>query len=196
MAAVPSTMLPLGTVAPDFTLASTEGTVVRLADFSAKALVVMFISNHCPYVKHLHAGILAFAKDYADRSLDIVAISSNNPLEYPEDCFEKMISEKRDAGFSFPYLFDETQAIAKAYRAACTPDFFLFDAERKLRYRGQFCDGRRKTENPVTGKDLRAAVDAVLAGKPVPEVQKPSIGCNIKWKPGNEPDYFGKPISL
>lgn len=196
MAAVPSTMLPLGTDAPDFTLASTEGTVVRLADFSAKALVVMFISNHCPYVKHLHTGIRTFATDYADRDINIVAISSNNPLEYPEDCFEKMIEEKRTAGFLFPYLFDETQSVAKAYRAACTPDFFLFDAERELQYRGQFCDGRRKTENPVTGKDLRAAVDAVLAGQPVAGTQKPSIGCNIKWKPGNEPEYFGKLISL
>ncbi len=191
MALTPSTMLALGTQAPDFHLPDTNGHMISLDDFNnAPALLVMFICNHCPYVKHLRDALAAFGRDYQPRGLGIVAINSNDVRHYPADSPDKMVIEAREAGYTFPYLFDETQAVARAYRAACTPDFFLFDRERKLVYRGQFDDSRPRVERPlpVTGRDLRAATDAVLAGRPVASEQKPSLGCNIKWKPGNEPD--------
>ncbi|HLH55258.1 MAG TPA: thioredoxin family protein, partial [Verrucomicrobiae bacterium] len=145
---------------------------------------------HCPYVKHISAGLAALARDYLPRGVAIFGISSNDATHYPADSPEKMAIEAKAAGYLFPYLYDETQAVAKAYRAACTPDLFVFDAEKALVYRGQFDDSRPGNGLPVTGKDLRAALDAVLGGRPAPHAQKPSIGCNIKWKPGNEPDYF------
>jgi len=187
-----STMLPLGTPAPDFRLPEpATGRVVSRDDFaSAPGLLVMFISNHCPYVKHIKKELASFAREYMERGLAIVAINSNDVSAYPEDSPERMAEEARRFGYPFPYLFDETQEVARAYRAACTPDFFLFDRERRLCYRGQFDDSRPGNGLPVTGADLRAAADAVLAGRPVPGNQKPSLGCNIKWKPGNEPDYF------
>ena len=191
MVAVNSTMLPLGTPAPDFRLPDTGGKMVARDDFKdAAALLVMFICNHCPFVKHIRDGLAQFARDYQGRELAIVAINSNDMTAYPDDGPEQMAAEKRDAGYVFPYLYDETQAVAKAYRAACTPDFFLFEGGRRLVYRGQFDDSRPGNNLPVTGADLRAAADAVLAGKPVPPAQRPSIGCNIKWKPGAAPEYF------
>lgn len=184
-------MLPLGTPAPAFRLPDTTGKPVALDDFkAAPALVVIFMCNHCPYVKHIREGLAAFGRDLRSQGVALVTISSNDAANYPEDGPAKMAQEAKAAGYTFPYLFDETQAVAKAYRAACTPDFYLFDKDRKLVYRGQFDDSRPGSMTPVTGKDLRAAVDAVLAGKPVSAAQKPSIGCNIKWKAGNEPDYF------
>ncbi len=190
MVAVNSTMLPLGTRAPEFRLPDTSGKVVSPSDFkSAPAVLVIFMCNHCPYVKHLRAGLAQLARDYIPRGLGMVGINSNDVLNYPADSPAKMAEEARIAGYTFAYLFDETQAVAKAYRAACTPDIFLFDPEQRLVYRGQFDDSRPGNNIPVTGRDLREALDAVLAGKPVSSNQKPSIGCNIKWKPGNEPDY-------
>jgi peroxiredoxin len=184
-------MLRLGTSAPDFKLPDTSGKIVSPADFKDKtALLVIFMCNHCPYVVHLRAGLAQFARDYSSRSVGIVGISSNDVKSHPADSPAKMKDEVKSAGYVFPYLYDETQAVAQAYRAACTPDIFLFDQHRKLVYRGQFDDSRPGNGLPVTGKDLRAALEAVLAGKPVSENQKPSIGCNIKWKPGNEPDYY------
>jgi len=192
MVAVPSTMLPLGTPAPDFGLPDTAGNTVSLTNFAdSKALVVAFICNHCPFVKHIQSGVVEFARDYADKGVAIVAISANDAENYPDDSHDKMAEEAQAAGYTFPYLYDETQETAKTYRAACTPDFFLFDSDRKLVYRGQFDDSRPSNDEPVTGADLRAAVDAVLEGRPVAEGQRASIGCNIKWKPGNEPDYYG-----
>ena len=190
MALTPSTMLPLGTTAPDFTLPDTNGKTVSLADFKDKpALLVMFICNHCPYVKHIRAGLAQLARDYLPRGAGIDGINSNDVENYPDDSPTKMKDEAKSAGYSFPYLYDETQAVAKAYHAACTPDIYLFDKSHKLVYRGQFDDSRPGNGIPVTGKDLRAALDAVLAGKPTSEMQAASIGCNIKWKAGNEPDY-------
>jgi peroxiredoxin len=184
-------MLALGTPAPDFTLPDTSGEPVSLSNFAtAPALVVAFICNHCPYLKHIRAGLAQFGKDMQAKGVAVVAISSNDVANYPEDSPAKMAQEARSAGYTFPYLYDDDQAVAKAYRAACTPDFYLFDKGRKLVYRGQFDDSRPGNSAPVTGKDLRAAVDALLAGKPASEAQKPSMGCNIKWKAGNEPDYF------
>lgn len=184
-------MLPLGTAAPDFNLPDTNGEMVSLEDFKgAPALLVLFICNHCPYVKHLRTGLAQLARDYAPRRVAIVAINSNDVANYPDDSPAKMKDEVRSAGYTFPYLYDETQDVAKAYRAACTPDLYLFDKNFKLAYRGQFDDSRPGNGVPVTGKDLRAALDAVLAGKPVAANQKASMGCNIKWKSGNEPDYF------
>jgi peroxiredoxin len=192
MAVTPSTMLPLGTPAPDFSLPDTNGQTVSSADFlGAPALLVIFMCNHCPFVKHLRTGLAQLGRDYDSRGVAIVGINSNDAVKYPDDSPEKMVEEKRSAGYTFPYLYDESQAVAQAYRAACTPDFFLFDQDQKLVYRGQFDDSRPGNGLPVTGHDLRAALDAVLEGRPIPEPQKPSIGCNIKWKPGNEPDYFG-----
>src|SRR5215469_13430842 len=191
MSLTPSTMLPLGTAAPDFKLPDTNGKTVSLADFKgAPALVVMFICNHCPYVKHIRGGLAQFARDYSPKGTAIVAISSNDVENYPEDSPAKMKEEVISAGYTFPYLYDATQDAAKAYRAACTPDLYLFDKNQKLVYRGQFDDSRPGNGVPVTGKDLRTALDAVLAGKPVASTQKASMGCNIKWKAGNEPDYF------
>ncbi|MGA4577768.1 thioredoxin family protein [Limisphaera sp. VF-2] len=192
MALTPSTMLlPLGTPAPEFRLPDTNGRWVSLADFpGAAAYLVMFLCNHCPYVKHIRSALAEFAREYQKRGVAIVGINSNDIERYPEDSPERMKEEVRTAGYTFPYLFDETQEVAKAYRAACTPDFFLFDRNRKLVYRGQFDDSRPGNGVPVTGRDLRAALDAVLEGRPVPTDQKPSMGCNIKWKPGNEPDYY------
>jgi len=188
MAATPSTMLALGTPAPDFRLPACDGGVVARDDFAAApGLLVMFICNHCPYVKHIRGGLAAFGRDYQSRGLAVVAINANDVASYPEDRPEKMADEKRQAGYTFPYLYDETQAVAKAYRAACTPDFFLFDPARRLVYRGQFDASRPGSPRPVTGADLRAAADAVLAGQPVAGEQQPSIGCNIKWKRGNAP---------
>jgi peroxiredoxin len=191
MAETPSTMAPLGMPAPDFRLPDTNGKLVSLSDFAkAPALLVVFMCNHCPFVKHIRAGLAQFARDYQPRGLAMVGINSNDVGSYPEDSPAKMAEEVKAAGYAFPYLYDEAQAVAKAYRAACTPDFFLYDRDRQLVYRGQFDDSRPSNGRPVTGLDLRAAVDAVLAGRPVPAEQKASIGCNIKWKRGSAPDYF------
>jgi peroxiredoxin len=191
MALTPSTMLPLGKTAPDFSLPDTSGKTVSLADFkAAPALVVIFMCNHCPYVKHIRAGLAQLARDYLPKQMAVVGINSNDVANYPDDSPAKMKEEVKSAGYIFPYLYDETQAVAKAYRAACTPDIYLFDRGRRLVYRGQFDASRPGNGIPVTGKDLRAALDAVLAGKPTSELQVASIGCNIKWKSGNEPDYF------
>lgn len=186
-----STMLSLGTKAPSFSLTDTDGNTVSLQDFAdSKALLVMFLCNHCPYVKHVAPELARIGKDYADRPLSIVGISSNDVEKYPDDSPEKMAEEKAAQGYNFPYLFDPEQVVAQAYRAACTPDFFLFDADQTLVYRGQLDDSRPKTDDPLTGADLRAAIDAVLAGQSPTENQRPSIGCNIKWKAGKEPEYF------
>lgn len=185
--ALTSRMLPLGTVAPDFTLPDVDGQPVSLAAARARAFVVMFICNHCPFVKHVAPALAALGRDYAGRDVAIFAINANDPERYPEDSPEKMAAEKAARGYVFPYLFDETQAVARAYQAACTPDFFVFDANRALVYRGQLDDSRPGNDRPVTGADLRAAIDAVLEGRAVAALQKPSIGCGIKWKPGFEP---------
>ena len=191
MVRTPSTMLPLGTPAPDFSLPNVDGRTITLADAAGpQATLVMFICNHCPFVKHVADGLAALGRDYAPRGVGIVAISSNDVATHPADSPEQMVHEAEQRGYAFPYLYDETQAVAKAYRAACTPDFFLFDASRKLVYRGQLDASRPGNGIPVTGADLRAALDAVLAGRPVSADQVPSLGCNIKWKPGNEPPYF------
>jgi peroxiredoxin len=191
MSLTPSTMLPLGTTAPDFKLPDPDGKTVSLADFKDQSvLLVLFICNHCPYVKHIRAGLAQLARDYQPKRVAVVGINSNDVANYPEDSPAKMKAEAKSAGYTFPYLYDESQAIARAYRAACTPDIYLFDQNRKLVYRGQFDDSRPGNGIPVTGKDLRAALNAALAGKPVPPNQKASVGCNIKWKTGNEPDYF------
>lgn len=190
MARTPSTMLELGTPAPDFRLPDPSGRVFARDDFSRdEPLLVMFLCNHCPYVKHIRDGLARFGRDYADRGLGIVAINANDVSAYPDDRPEKMAEEARAAGYTFPYLYDESQAVAKAYQAACTPDFFLFDRDRKLVYRGQFDGSRPANDVPVTGRDLRAAVDAVLAGRTPSAEQRPSLGCNIKWRHGNEPAY-------
>ncbi|OYP37265.1 thioredoxin family protein [Rhodopirellula sp. MGV] len=186
-----STMLPLGTQAPDFSLQECDGGTVSLADFAGKkALLVMFVCNHCPYVKHVADQLKVLADDYLAKDVAVVAISSNDADAYPDDSPEKMSEEKKARGYAFPYLFDGDQKVAQAYAAACTPDFFLFDGDQKLAYRGQLDSSRPKTEIPVTGEDLRAAIDAVLAGESPSETQRPSLGCNIKWKEGNEPAYF------
>jgi peroxiredoxin len=184
MSLTESTMLELGTTAPDFALIEvvTDKTV-HLDDFRGKkALLVMFICAHCPYVKHINEGLAALGKDYAGKSITIIAISSNDVSTHPGDSPAGLKQQAQTFGFTFPYLYDETQAIAHAYKAACTPDFFLFDADFRLVYRGQFDQSRPGNGVPVTGKDLRAAIDQVLAGTPVPTEQRPSIGCNIKWK--------------
>lgn len=183
MAETPSKMVALGTAAPDFRLPDPDGDIVALGDFAgAPGLLVMFICNHCPFVKHIRAGLAQFGRDYRPKGLGIVAINSNDVENYPEDSPAKMKVEAQQAGYSFPYLYDESQHVAKAYGAACTPDFFLFDRDRKLVYRGQFDNSRPSNSKPVTGADLRAAADAVLAGRSLPPDQKASIGCNIKWK--------------
>lgn len=191
MALTPSVMQELGTVAPDFRLPDTDGRLVSLSDFKdAPALLVMFICNHCPYVKHVRGELARLVREYQARGVAVVGINSNDAVRYPDDSPERMREEVREAGYTFPYLYDETQEVAKAYKAACTPDFFLFDRDRRLVYRGQLDDSRPNSGRPVTGADLRAALDAVLQGRPVPADQKPSAGCNIKWKSGNEPDYY------
>ena len=189
--AVTSTMLPLGTEAPDFALADVvSGRTVTLRDFEDRdGLLVMFICRHCPYVAHVRTAIAALALEHSASGLGIVAISANDPDAYPEDAPEGLAAEAVEAGYTFPYLFDETQAVAKAYTAACTPDFFLFDRDRRLVYRGQFDSSRPRNDVPVTGEDLRGAIDAMLEGLPVTEDQRPSVGCSIKWRPGNEPDF-------
>jgi|ERR1041385_6160793 peroxiredoxin len=193
MVAVNSTMLPLGTRAPDFRLRDVmSGKTVARDDLGKRsALLMIFMCNHCPFVKHIRGELARLGRDYGPRNVAIVGISSNDVKNYPDDSPEKMAAEARGAGYTFPYLHDETQEVAKAYRAACTPDFYLFDRDQRLVYRGQLDDSRPGNGIPVTGKDLRTALDSILAGKEVPPNQKPSIGCNIKWKPGNEPDYFG-----
>jgi thiol-disulfide isomerase/thioredoxin len=192
MAATESTMLGLGTPAPAFQLPdAVSGQTVNLDSFPGKkGLLVMFLCPHCPYVRHIHSGLAALARDYASADLGMVAISSNDAAQYPDDGPDGLRKMAQDLGFQFPYCYDENQETAQAYQAACTPDFFLFDADRRLVYRGQFDDSRPKNSVPVTGSDLRAAIDAVLAGQAVSALQKPSIGCNIKWKPGKEPAYY------
>jgi peroxiredoxin len=185
-----STMLPLGTSAPDFSLPDTQGKAMSLADFEqAPALLVAFMCNHCPFVKHVLNQFVDLVKEYQAKGVAVIGINSNDVTSFPEDSPEMMAKVARQQGFTFAYLYDEAQEVAKAYHAACTPDFFLFDREMKLVYRGQMDDSRPGNNVPVTGNDLRAALDAVLAGKEVPEPQKPSMGCNIKWKLGNEPEY-------
>ena len=186
-----STMLPLGTKAPDFSLVSVDGTTVSNTQFEgAPALLVIFMCNHCPYVIHVASELARLAAEYQAKGVAVVGISSNDVSKYPQDSPEQMVHEAEARGYAFPYLYDEDQSVARAYRAACTPDFFVFDADQLLVYRGQLDDSRPKTDIPITGKDLRAALDAVLAGEPVVENQKPSLGCNIKWIEGAEPDYF------
>ncbi len=182
MALTPSTMIPLGTPAPAFELPDIDGSTVNLSDFEGKPLLVMFICNHCPFVVHVNDGLVAFADDYLERGLAIVAINSNDVANYPEDSPQKMREYAERLGYRFPYLFDETQEVAKVYSAACTPDFFLFNADHRLCYRGQLDDSRPNSGIPVTGVDLRAAAAAVLAGNEPSSDQRPSIGCNIKWK--------------
>lgn len=192
MARVPSTMLALGTRAPSFSLPTPDGEVVSLESFrESPALLVMFLCPHCPFVKHVRTGVSKFSREFQARGLGVVAINSNDIEQFPDDSPEKMAEEAKEVGYTFPYLFDESQEIAKQYEAACTPDFFLFDDKRRLVYRGQFDTSRPGNGIPVTGADLRAATEALLAGRPIPAEQTPSIGCNIKWKAGNEPDYFG-----
>jgi thiol-disulfide isomerase/thioredoxin len=193
MSEVPSTMLALGTRAPDFSLPEpASGRRVTLGDFAdAPGLLIVVLSNHCPFVKHIADELAAFAREYQRRGLAIVAINANDVEKYPADSPEMMAEEVRHRGYPFPYLFDESQDVAKAYQAACTPDFFLFDADRRLVYRGQFDASRPSLDVPVTGRDLRAACDAVLAGERPSEEQTPSVGCNVKWKPGNAPAWFG-----
>jgi peroxiredoxin len=185
-------MLPLGTSAPDFNLPDpSSGKSVSLADFKdAPALVVAFLCNHCPYVKHIQKQFAALAKEFQARGVAVVGISSNDVENYPDDSPAKMAAESKQAGYTFPYLYDETQQVAKAYRAACTPDLYLFDRGRRLVYRGQFDDSRPGNGRPVSGADLRAALEAVLGGGAVSASQKPSMGCNIKWKRQNAPEYF------
>jgi peroxiredoxin len=181
-------MLPLGTPAPYFDLPAAAGGRVTLHDFAGKpALLVAFICNHCPFVKHIRTAFADLAREYAPRGVATVAINSNDTEAYPADNMERMKEELTLAGYDFPYLLDESQDVAKSYDAACTPDFFLFDRERKLVWRGRFDASRPGNDIPVTGRDLREALDAVLAGRAAPAEQLPSVGCNIKWKPGNEP---------
>ncbi|MCS7042352.1 MAG: thioredoxin family protein [Bryobacteraceae bacterium] len=186
MALTESTMKELGTPLPTFSLPDVvSGRIISPADYSdRKALLVMFICRHCPYVKHVEQELARLGRDYADKPLGIIAISSNDAISYPEDAPESLKEQALQAGFPFPYCYDETQQVARAFEAACTPDFFLYDAERKLVYRGQLDDSRPGNGRPVTGRDLRAAIDAVLEGHPVPTNQRPSAGCNIKWKRG------------
>jgi len=194
MARTASDMVPLGTPAPEFTLPDTTagGADVSLADYAdAPAMLVMFICNHCPFVQHLRHELAGFARGYQERGLAVVGISANDADKYPDDSPESMAAEADANGYTFPYLHDESQEVAKAYRATCTPDFFLYDRERKLVYRGQFDDSRPGNGLPVTGADLAKAVEAALAGEAAPAEQKPSIGCNIKWKKGNAPEYAG-----
>ncbi len=199
MAAIESTMtLELGEQAPDFSLPDTNGTTVSVSDFGGQPLLVMFICNHCPYVKHVAPELARIGRDYADKPIQIIAVQSNDVSGYPDDSPEKMVEEVKQRGYVFPYVYDATQDVAKAYSAACTPDFFLFDAEHRLAYRGQLDETRPvrirsgvyDSTNAAHGASLRAAIDQVLAGETPPIEQIPSLGCNIKWVEGNEPDYF------
>lgn len=191
MVRTPSTMLPLGTTAPDFSLMNVDGRTVSLVDVTGvRGTVVMFICNHCPYVKHIADQLALLGRDLMSQGIGMVAISSNDVASHPADSPEQMVRESEERGYPFAYLFDETQQVAKDYHAACTPDFYLFDADQKLVYRGQLDDSRPGNNIPVTGGDLRQAIAALTAGEIVPEPQKPSLGCNIKWREGNEPDYF------
>ena len=191
MAKTPSQMLPLGTPAPYFNLPDADGTLHSLEDAAGKdACLVMFICNHCPFVIHVADELARLGRDYEARNVAVFAINSNDIENYPADGPGKMKEESALRGYTFPYLLDADQGVAKAYHAACTPDFYLFDADRKLAYRGQLDGSRPGNTLPVDGSDLRAAIDAVLAGEPVSETQVPSIGCNIKWIAGNEPTYF------
>ncbi|MBE9222031.1 thioredoxin family protein [Cyanobacterium stanieri LEGE 03274] len=193
MARTPSTMLELGTKAPDFNLLDTvSGKNISLQDFSdSKGLLIIFLSCHCPFVKHVRAEYAKLSKDYIPQGLSIVAISPNDIENYPDDAPEKLKEMAEEENFNFPVCYDETQEVAKAYRAACTPDYYLFDSDLKLVYRGQLDDSRPSLDIPVNGVDMRNAIEALLSGKQIDENQKPSLGCNIKWKKGNEPDYFG-----
>jgi peroxiredoxin len=196
MVQTPSTMMPIGTRAPDFKLREpATGKTWALADFRSPTLVVMFICNHCPFVIHVRAEITRLTSEYGAKGVDFVAINANNLESHPQDGPEHMAALARELGWKFPFLFDETQQTAKAYHAACTPDFFVFDRERALFYRGQLDDSRPSNGKPVTGADLRGALEAASAGRRPPVDQMPSIGCNIKWKPGNEPEYFTSFIS-
>ena len=192
MVLTPSTMLALGTTAPDFQLPEVvSADTISLATFAGKkALLTMFICKHCPYVQHVQQELARIGKDYADKDLGIVAISSNDVDEHPDDAPDQLKAMAEELGFAFPFCYDESQETARAYSAACTPDFFLFDSDRRLIYRGQLDDSRPENSKPVTGGDLRIAIDATLAGQPADSDQKPSLGCNIKWKRGNEPQYF------
>ena len=191
MALTPSTMLSLGTKAPDFSLPDTAGKKVSLSDYdNGKPLLVVFMCNHCPYVKHIQYDFAELVQEYQKKGAAVVGISANDVENFPEDSPENMARVAEDIGYTFDYLYDESQEVAKAYHAACTPDFFLFDGDRKLFYRGQMDSSRPGNDIPITGQDLRDAFDRVLAGEEAPEVQRPSLGCNIKWKPGNEPAYF------
>jgi len=195
MVATPSTMLPLGTPAPDFNLPDITSKLVSINDFKdSPALLVIFMCNHCPYVKHVLSQMVGLVKKYQAKGVAVVGISSNDVVSFPEDRPEMMAKVAEDAGFTFPYLYDETQEAAKSYRAACTPDFFLFDKQRRLVYRGQMDDSRPGNNIPVTGADVKAAMNAILEGKKIPSKQKPSMGCNIKWKKGNEPDYWSERV--
>lgn len=186
-----STMLPLGTEAPNFSLPDADGTAYGRDQVRGKAgLLVVFMCNHCPYVKHVASQLSDIAREYIGRGIGMVGINSNDITTHPDDSPEKMREEVRIHGYTFPYLFDQSQEVAKDYRAACTPDFYLFDADLKLVYRGQMDDSRPRQDTPATGRDLRIALDCLLAGKEVAEPHKPSIGCNIKWRPNNEPTYF------
>ena len=193
MALVTSTMLPLGTVAPDFSLPEPDtGGTTSLSDFErARALVVAFLSNHCPFVKHLADHFAGFAARYQQYGVGFVGINANDVAKYPDDSPEKMVEEVARRRYTFPYLYDESQEVAKAYRAACTPDFFLFDADRRLIYRGQYDGSRPSLDVPVTGADLNAALEALIAGAAPSAEQVPSVGCNIKWRAGAEPEWFG-----
>jgi len=192
MTLTPSTMLELGTTAPDFSLKTADGKDFSLADQQIdKGLLVIFMCNHCPYVIHIRQKLVACIADYQQQGFTVVAVNSNDFDEYPADSPDKMLDDAKTYNYTFPYLVDEKQDVAKAYKAACTPDLFLFDAHKKLVYRGQF-DGARPGNNvPVTGQDLTAAVENLLAGQSISPVQRPSMGCNIKWKEGNAPSYFG-----
>ncbi|MFW5811504.1 MAG: thioredoxin family protein [Alkalispirochaetaceae bacterium] len=190
MAETPSTMRELGTPAPEFVLPDPSGTLHRKSDYEGKPLLVAFICNHCPFVKHIADRLAELTADYVDKGVGVVLINSNDVTSHPEDAPESMAEFAKERGFPVPYLYDESQEVAKAFHAACTPDFFLFDRRHTLVYRGQFDDSRPGNGKGVTGADLTAAVEALLRGDEPPETQKPSVGCNIKWRRGNEPDFF------
>jgi peroxiredoxin len=191
MAAVTSIMLPLGTEAPAFQLPDTQGKTISISDFrDAPALLVVFMCNHCPYVKHIRESLVELVKEYQAKGVAVVAINANDVDAYPDDSPELMARDAETYGYTFPYLYDQTQQVARAYKAACTPDFYLFDRDRRLVYRGQIDSSRPGNDKPLSGEDLRAALEAVLTGGQISAQQKPSMGCNIKWKPGNEPEYF------